>query len=210
MIGNLPSRPFGSGAIDGLVEFCGHPVVAALFGLVSAVIILRKSPARGDDDFWAQLTGWIEKAVTKVAPVLLVAALAAALSQVIKAGPLLECIGDAFASNHTSTRFLVLFSCFALAALFKSIQGSSLVAAVLASGVMASFPQTVTLNPALAVAAVGAGALAVSHVNDPFYWILQKGLGWSTREMTRAWTVATAIEGAAGFAAVCIMALFVR
>jgi len=210
MIADLPARPFGSGWVYGWIAFCGHPVVAACLGLAFALLLFRKRIVEGKTSSNPAIAECVEEAIVRVTPILIVAALAASFSQIVKAGPLVDFFSRIVPTTSIAGRFGALFLCFALAAAFKSIQGSSLIAVVLASGAMAAVPQAVKLNPALAVAAVGAGSLVASHINDPLYWILQRILGLSTKDMARSWTAATAIEGTSAFLAVCVMALFIH
>ena len=210
MIADLPFRPFGSGWVYAWIEFCGHPMLAACLGLAFALLLFRKQIVEGKASSSAAIAGCVEEAIVRATPILIVAALAASFSQVVKAGPLVDFIGRIVPTTSIAGRFGALFLCFVLAAMFKSIQGSSLIAVVLASGVMSAVPQAVKLNPALAVGAVGAGSLVASHINDPLYWILQKSLGLSTKDMVRSWTAATAIQGTSAFLAVCVMALFIH
>ena len=46
---------------------------------------------------------------------------------------------------------------------------------------------------------MGAGGLALSHVNDAGYWIVVKLTGLSVKDGLRTWTVLTTIGGIVGF-----------
>ena len=64
---------------------------------------------------------------------------------------------------------------FVVAAVTKTLQGSSLVAAITAAGMTVPLLEPLGLaddgGRALAVLALGAGATTVSHVNDGFFWV---------------------------------------
>ena len=64
---------------------------------------------------------------------------------------------------------------FLAAAIVKTMQGNSLTAVLTASGMVEPMLPALGLDSAsgraLAAAAVGAGSMAVCHVNDPFFWI---------------------------------------
>jgi GntP family gluconate:H+ symporter len=64
---------------------------------------------------------------------------------------------------------------FLAAAIVKTMQGNSLTAILTASGMVEPMLPALGLDSAsgraLAAAAVGAGSIAICHVNDPFFWI---------------------------------------
>ncbi len=64
---------------------------------------------------------------------------------------------------------------FLAAAIVKTMQGNSLTAILTASGMVEPMLPALGLDSAmgrtLAAAAVGAGSMAICHVNDPFFWI---------------------------------------
>ena len=64
---------------------------------------------------------------------------------------------------------------FLAAAIVKTMQGNSLTAVLTASGMVEPMLPALGLDSAsgraIAAAAVGAGSMAVCHVNDPFFWI---------------------------------------
>jgi GntP family gluconate:H+ symporter len=64
---------------------------------------------------------------------------------------------------------------FLAAAIVKTMQGNSLTAVLTASGMVEPMLPALGLDSAsgraLAAAAVGAGSMAICHVNDPFFWI---------------------------------------
>lgn len=203
-VAGFPSRPLGNGSFYRLAQFLGHPVMATLLGFFCSLFLVRRRHSR------VSLDRWFEEAIARVAPMVVAAALAGALAQIIKAGPLMEFVTTAIPVVQGSGKFFGLLLFFLMAALLKTIQGSSLVAVILASGVAAPLLETFGVNPALATAAIGSGAMMVSHANDPFFWILQKSSGMSVGQTSRTWTVATAIEGCVAFLVVCLIAFFFK
>src|SRR5262249_6435152 len=63
-----------------------------------------------------------------------------------------------------------------VAALMKTLQGSSLVAAITAAGMIQPLLVPLGLDGetgrALAVLAIGIGSMTVAHINDPFFWLI--------------------------------------
>ena len=68
---------------------------------------------------------------------------------------------------------------FVVAAAMKTLQGSSLVAAITAAGIV--HPLVDVNAKALAALAVGAGAMTVSHVNDEYFWVVTQSAGLRRR-----------------------------
>jgi GntP family gluconate:H+ symporter len=70
---------------------------------------------------------------------------------------------------------LGLLAPFLAAAIVKTMQGNSLSAVLTASGMIEPMLPALGLDSAtgraLAAAAVGAGSIAVVHMNDPLFWI---------------------------------------
>jgi len=90
---------------------------------------------------------------------------------------------------------------FVISALLKTAQGSSTVALVTTSSMMAPMlPQlgiTTPLQLALAVMAIGAGAMTVSHVNDSYFWVVSQFSGMKVTDAYKAQTMGTLLEGLA-------------
>ena len=51
------------------------------------------------------------------------------------------------------------------------------------------------MSRALAVLAVGAGAMTVSHINDSYFWVVSQFSGMNTKTTLKSHTVATLIQG---------------
>jgi len=51
------------------------------------------------------------------------------------------------------------------------------------------------MSRALAVLAVGAGAMTVSHINDSYFWVVSQFSGMTTKTTLKSHTAATFIQG---------------
>ena len=71
---------------------------------------------------------------------------------------------------------------FLIAAVIKTLQGSSLVAAIAAAGMVQPILMPLGLDgdngKALATLAVGAGAMTAAHINDEFFWLVSTSAGF--------------------------------
>ncbi len=87
----------------------------------------------------------------------------------------------------------------------KAVQGSSLVAAITAAGMVQPLLAAIGLDTetgrALAVIAIGAGSMSLSHLNDTFFWVVAGSLGLSPLRGVGLLTVGTLLQGAAAIAA---------
>jgi GntP family gluconate:H+ symporter len=105
---------------------------------------------------------------------------------------------------------LGIFLPFIIAAALKTAQGSSTVAIITTATILAPLLQTLGLNPALTVIAIGAGAMVVSHANDSYFWVVSQFSNMPVNTAYKAYTSATAVEGIVAMIVVAILSLFIR
>ena len=88
---------------------------------------------------------------------------------------------------------------FLAAAILKTLQGSSLVAAITAAGMVQSSMTTLELNSpnakVLAALAIGAGAMTVSHVNDDYFWLVSDRIGLAPGRGLAVFSLGTLLQG---------------
>lgn len=191
----LPGAPFGDGALAATLSYVGTPVIALIIGLGIAVTLLKGS---GKREKFNELIG---EAIRVAAPILLITGAGAAFGAVLNASPLTDFLADSIADMG-----LGLAVPFLLAAALKTAQGSSTVAMVagsaLVSPMLGSLGLDSTEGAVLAVLAVGAGAMMVSHANDSFFWVVSQLSRIPVGTAYRTLTVATAIQSVSAFAAI--------
>ena len=104
------------------------------------------------------------------APLLLTVAAAAGLQRICQETGMAELLAERLTGWHGG-----LLVPFLIAAIVKTLQGSSLVAAITAAGMVQPLLQPLGLDGetgrALAALALGAGAMTASHVNDEYFWL---------------------------------------
>lgn len=86
---------------------------------------------------------------------------------------------------------------FILASLIQTAQGSRVVTAVLAAGILAGTPVAAAINPAALVLMVAAGCFLFSFVTDPYFWIISRVTGEDLSGMIRHYTLPLALCGIA-------------
>jgi len=99
---------------------------------------------------------------------------------------------------------------FLAAATVKTLQGSSLVAAIAGAGMVAPMLATLGLDDpsgrALAALAVGAGALTFAHVNDALFWLVADAAGMRAPTAFLRFALGTLVQGLAGLAVLALIA----
>ncbi|GHB32477.1 GntP family permease [Salinicola rhizosphaerae] len=199
-IASLPAAPLGSGWLQALLEFLGDPLIALAAGLLVATRLLTSGQ---------RLTELKERAgegITACAPILLITGAGGAFGAVLQATPLGDYLG-----RTLSELGIGLFMPFLVAAALKTAQGSSTVALVTTSALVAPMMSSLGLDSeigrALAVMAIGAGAMTVSHANDSFFWVVTQFSRMPVSLGYRAQTTATLIQGITGIVVVWLLSL---
>ena len=102
----------------------------------------------------------------------------------------------------------LLFLAFGVASVIKFAQGSSTTAMIVTSGMIVAMiePASLAFHPAYLVAAIGAGSLVGSWMNDSGFWIYAKMGGLTEVQTLKSWTPVLAIVGTVAFVLVLILA----
>ena len=197
---SLPSAPIGHGDLFDIAKFLGQPITALLIGLLLAMRLLDSGKVI------AQLSDRIQEGIVVSAPILLITGAGGAFGAVLKATPLGDYLGQTL-----SALGIGIFMPFIVAAALKSAQGSSTVALVTTSALVAPLLAQLGLDSemgrVLTVMAIGAGAMTVSHANDSFFWVVSQFSRMSVSLAYRAQTMATLIQGITAIILVYILSL---
>lgn len=195
----FPGFPMSKGPIIAVIDFIGHPIIALLIGVFFAIRI----PKKRDSNRLSE-KGWVGKAIKGSATILLITASGGAFGKVIQASgvhlsvePLLKTLPLGIALP------------FLIAALIKTAQGSSTVAIVTTASIV--FPMltalelTSTIDKALVVVAIGAGATVISHANDSFFWVVTQFSNMTVPQGYRLHSMATLLLGLTALATLFII-----
>ncbi|MGP0170644.1 GntP family permease [Pseudomonas sp. NCHU5208] len=199
-IAAFPSKPFGSEGLFAVLSFLGQPVAALLVGLALACTLVAGEGKR------QQFHDHVAHGLKEAAPILLITGAGGAFGAVLKATALAGYLGD-----NLSALGIGLFMPFLVAAALKSAQGSSTVALVTTSAMVAPLLGNLGLDSemgrVLTVMAIGAGAMTVSHANDSFFWVVTQFSRMKVATAYRAQTLATLVQGIAGMLTVWLLSL---
>ncbi len=183
----FPSEPLGNGGFAKALLLFGRPINALLIGLGLAMRLLPNFSKE-------TLTGWFEEGLKGAATIIIITGAGGALGAVLKATPIGAYLGDTLIQFN-----LGIFGAFIIAAALKSAQGSSTVALVTTSALVAPLMVTLGLDSeigrVLTVMAIGAGAMTVSHANDSYFWVVSQFSGMDVSTAYKSFTVATLIQG---------------
>ncbi|MGP8308804.1 GntP family permease [Vibrio sp. YIC-376] len=199
-IAKFPSLPLGEGMLFDVLTFLGQPLTALVIGLFLSVRLLKSD--KKIEEFGER----ISQGITAAAPILLITGAGGAFGTVLKATPLGDYLGTTLSALGVG-----IFMPFIVAAALKSAQGSSTVALVTTSALVAPMLAQLGLDSemgrVLTVMAIGAGAMTVSHANDSFFWVVSQFSRMSVGLAYRAQTMATLIQGVTAMALVYILTL---
>jgi GntP family gluconate:H+ symporter len=202
-VGEMPSEPLGGGPKRELVIGIGRPLILFLVGVgIMTIGHLRRSLGLFADPSW---TG---RVFGNVSGLLLTVCAAGGLQRLCQQTGMAEVLGERLLTWHVGA-FSVLIP-FLIAAVMKTLQGSSLVASITAAGMIG--PVVVPLGladsngKALAALAVGAGAMTVSHINDEYFWLVAGRAGLTPLRGFARFSAGTLLQGLIAAAALAILA----
>ncbi len=185
---NFPTAPLGDGLMAELLIFIGNPLTALLIGLFLSFLLIE------GNDKTQQVSDAISQGLVVAAPILLITGAGGAFGAMLKVTP----IGD-YLGTTLSALGLGIFMPFIVSAALKTAQGSTTVALVTTSAMVAPLLGQIGLDSELGrvfcVMAIGAGAMTISHANDSFFWIVSQFSRMSVAQAYKAHSVATGIQG---------------
>ena len=216
-LGSVAAFPSGEdgtlveGFLGDVLAFVGTPVAALLIGVLLALALL---PERRDEE---TLTRWVGEGIVDAAVIITITGAGAAFGAVIRATPIPDYIQSLVGDGSGLTGVTALFVLFGIAALLKTAQGSTTAALVITSTIAAPLLPAlgldrelgaVPIGQVLAVMAIGAGSMVVSHVNDSYFWVVSQFSGMTVTTAYRAHTAATLVQGTTGIAVTAVLGAF--
>jgi len=198
-IAAFPALPVGEGAFQKILLFTGRPMNALLIGLIFS---LKLFPSFSKET----LNGWFEEGLKSAAIIIMITGAGGALGAILKATPIGSYLGETLSQYK-----LGIFLPFIIAAALKTAQGSSTVALVTTSALVAPLLDTLGLGSdigrALCVMSIGAGAMTVSHANDSYFWVVSQFSGMDVSTAYRSHTLATLFQGISTILVVALLSI---
>lgn len=195
------------GILGQLLVFLGTPMIALTTGLLCALGLLISTKKMAD---FYELTN---ETLKVVGPILFVTAAGGVLGKVIVAAGFVDFIQ----ANAAFISQAGIFFPFLIAAILKTAQGSSTVAMTTTAGIMGIYSDPASMMSALgltspmaavlAVLAIGAGGMTVSHANDSYFWVVTNFGGMEPQDGYKTQTLLTLIMGVTAMIAIFILAI---
>ena len=142
-------------------------------------------------------SAWTSRVFGNIAGLLLIVCAAGGLQRLCQETGMATLLGEHVLGWHIGP-FAILVPFF-IAAVMKTLQGSSLVAAITAAGMMQPLVTALGFDgsngKALAALAIGAGAMTVSHVNDDYFWLVADRAGFTPLRGLTAFSIGTLLQG---------------
>lgn len=200
-LGSIASMAKWTGILFDICNFLGKPVIALAVGTICAIIQLSTAKKMGD---FYKITN---DSLKTAGPILFVTAAGGVLGKVIASTDLVAFIGE----NATILSAIGIFFPFILSAILKTAQGSSTVAITTTAGILAPMLGLLGLDSpirvALAVMAIGAGAMTVSHANDSYFWVVTNFGEMKAEQGYKTQTLMTLVLGIAAMIEIFLLSL---
>lgn len=152
----------------------------------------------------------IERALMSAGIIILITSAGGAFGAMLKeanVGPVIEGL---FGERGGASSITLIFIGWLLASLMKISQGSSTVAMITTSSIVAAMvqPEALEIHPVYLATAIGSGSLCLSWMNDSGFWIVAKMSGLTEVEALRTWTVALLVLSLSGLLFTILLATF--
>lgn len=196
-IANYPTRPLGEGWVFAAFDFLGSPVIALLVGVFFAFALGGRFSAE-------EKKSWVPEAFRQAGAIVLITGAGGAFGAILRTMDIASIM-----DLESSSGMGGLLIAFLIAAVLKTAQGSSTVAIITTSAIIAPLLETFGLisitDKALAVLAIGAGAMTVSHINDSYFWVVSQFSNMNVKTALRGHTLGTLIQGVIGILMILVL-----
>lgn len=188
-VAQIPSEPLGRGGMRELFTGISRPLMLMVFAAGLALLLVWRWDAAALSE-----RGWAGEAISAAAGALMVMGIAGGFGRVLDETGVAELLGEALSVKRWGvlTPFLV-------AAIVKTMLGSSLTATLTTAGMIEPLLPALGLDTpagrALAVAAIGAGSMTVSHINDAHFWLTAHAQRLTPARTLLALSGGTAVQG---------------
>lgn len=196
-IAAYPGATWFSAPVQSLLLVLGKPLNALFIGFILSLRLLPE---------WSKVTlgDWMGQGLQTAGNILLITGAGGAFGHILQATPIGQYLGATLVQYE-----LGLLLPFIVSAALKTSQGSSTVAMVTTSALVAPLLVTLgldtTIGMVLTVMAIGAGAMTVSHANDSFFWVVAEFSDMTVETAYKCFTVATFIQGSSTLISLCII-----
>ena len=179
----------------------GEPIIALSVGVILSLLLIKHKTISAMNDLFTE-------ALEKAGPILIVTASGGMFGMVIKATGIGESLGVLLSGTS-----LGLVIPFLISSAMKTAQGSATVAIITSTSFIEPLLPVIGLDSEwgrlLAILAMGAGSMPVSHANDSYFWVVSNFSDMDPDTTLKVYSPVTIITGVVVFACVWITSLFV-
>lgn len=176
-----------------VLSLLGQTPVALLITVLLAIAVLGRPRAS-----MARVSDLLDESLAPICSIILITGAGGMFGGVLE----LSGIGDALSTSLADLGLSLIVQAFVIATLLRVAQGSATVAITTTSGLVAGSVADAGLNSvevALIVAAIAAGATVLSHVNDSGFWLVGRFLDLDVATTLKTWTVLETTLGTSVF-----------
>tara|TARA_B110000495_G_scaffold28152_2_gene21077 strand:- start:1116 stop:2402 length:1287 start_codon:yes stop_codon:yes gene_type:complete len=197
---NHPAIELENLFINNIISFCGHPIIAMLFGVFIAMISATGFSLEQHFD-------WVSNSLKSAGGIILITGAGGAFGNILRATSL----GDTISQSLLGFEIGLLLP-FIIAAFLKTAQGSSTVSIITTSAMVLPLLDSLGLSSemgkVLTVLSIGAGAMTVSHLNDSYFWIVSQFSNMNTKTALHCHTASTLLQGLTSIILIKILSMF--
>ncbi|WP_129660132.1 gluconate:H+ symporter [Rothia uropygialis] len=190
-----------SSSLMQFVTFIGSPTVALLISLLVAIVVFGPMSGRP----LSELAVSMSESARAMAMIIMVIAAGGAFKEVLVSTGIAQYIADMTSGWPVHPIILVWLT----AVILRVALGSASVAVTTAAGIAAPLVASSGVSPELMVLATACGSIAVSHVNDPGFWMFKEYFNLSVVQTLKARTTYTTVLSVLGLGGVLLMNLIV-
>jgi gluconate:H+ symporter, GntP family len=157
-----------------------------------------------------QLAQAVEEGLMSAGVIILITAAGGAFGAMLRTAEIGPAIAALFPTEAGGAGMVMLGLAFGIASLLKIAQGSSTVAMIAASGMIAAMitdPGQLAFHPVYLATAIASGSLVGSWMNDSGFWIYTKMGGLTEVEALKSWTPLLALLGITSMLVTVILSL---
>lgn len=202
-IANYPTRPFGEGPMTTILIFVGTPVIALLIGAFLSFSLPEKFDIK-----LLSSNSWIAQSVVAAAPIILITGAGGVFGMMLQNSGISRLVSENMASMNWG-----LFLPFLMALALKTAQGSSTVAMITTASIVAPLLPALGLDSetmkVFTVLAIGCGAVAVSHANDSFFWVMTQMTGMNIKMANQTHSLGTLLLACSAMTVLYLLSVFI-
>lgn len=186
-----------------VLAFLGDKNIALLIGVLVAYLLLH-------GHIRTSFSELISKCGEHAGAIFIITGAGGAFGSVINATGIGKALVESMSGwTGTSAGLLLIVVCFAISQILRAAQGSTTVALVTTSSIMAPIVARLSgVSPVLIGLAICAGGIGCSLPNDSGFWVVNRFSSFSIKQTMQCWTIGGTISGLTVLACLVVLNFF--